>query len=75
MERKIEQLFAQIRNESHKLGLPRPTANLFWNSMFDFSMYAAHQQMLDLEAAGVHAFLRDETGEIISLCNDGNVYW
>merc|ERR1719174_347607 len=30
--------------------------------------------MLDLEAAGVHAFLRDENGEILSLCNDGDVY-
>jgi hypothetical protein len=26
------------------------------------------------QADGVHAFLRDETGEVISLCNDGNVY-
>lgn len=74
MEDKIEKAFADIRRESHMLGLPRPTANLYWNSMFDFSMYAAHQQMLDLEAAGVKAFLRDETGQIISLCNDGNVY-
>jgi len=30
--------------------------------------------MLDLEAAGTPAFLRDETGEVIYLCNDGNVY-
>ena len=30
--------------------------------------------MLDLEAAGVPAFLRDEAGAVISLCNDGNVY-
>ena len=47
---------------------------MYWNSMFDFSMYAAHQKMLDLEAAGTKAFLRDETGAVISLCNDGNVY-
>lgn len=39
-----------------------------------YSMYAAHQKMIDLEAQGIHAFLRDETGAIISLCNDGNVY-
>lgn len=30
--------------------------------------------MIDLEAAGEHAFLRDETGKVIELCNDGNVY-
>lgn len=29
--------------------------------------------MLDLEERGVHAFLRDETGKVISLCNDGDV--
>ena len=44
------------------------------HSMFDFSFYTAHQHMLDLEAQGIHAFLRDETGEILTLCNDGNVY-
>jgi len=42
--------------------------------MFDFSFYTAHQRMLDLEAAGTRAFLRDETGAVISLCNDGNMY-
>jgi hypothetical protein len=42
--------------------------------MFDFSMYGAHQKMIDLESEGVQAFLRDETGSVISLCNDGNVY-
>jgi hypothetical protein len=30
--------------------------------------------MLDLEAAGQHAFLRDMHGEMVSLCNDGGVY-
>ena len=43
--------------------------------MFDFAFYAAHQRMLDLEAAGVPAFLRDKHGEIVLLCNDGNAYW
>ena len=42
--------------------------------MFDFAFYAAHQRMLDLEAAGVPAFLRDKHGEIVLLCNDGNAY-
>lgn len=74
VEKKIEELFDRIRAQSKALGLPRPTAILYWNSMFDFAMYAAHQGMLDLEAQGVHAFLRDETGKVIELCNDGNVY-
>ena len=69
VEHKIEALVARVRELS-----PNVTANLYWNSMFDFSMYSAHQRMLDLEADGVHAFLRDETGAVISLCNDGNVY-
>jgi len=43
---------------------PNVTTILYWNSMFDFSFYTAHQHMLDLEAAGVHAFLRDETGKV-----------
>lgn len=42
--------------------------------MFDFSFYTAHQHMLDLEQQGVHAFLRDETGKVMTLCNDGDVY-
>jgi hypothetical protein len=42
--------------------------------MQDFAFYRVHQQMIDLEAAGVHAFLRDESGLVIELCNDGNVY-
>ena len=73
-EHKAEKLHGRIRAEAKKLKLPRPTAILYWNSMFDFSMYAAHQYMLDLEAAGVHAFLRDISGSVISLCNDGNAY-
>ena len=42
--------------------------------MFDFSFYTAHQRMLELEAQGLQAFLRDEDGEVLSLCNDGDVY-
>ena len=73
VEHKAEALFARVRVQSTALGLPRPTAILYWNTMFDFSMYAAHARMMELEAAGTHAFLRDETGAVISLCNDGNV--
>jgi hypothetical protein len=69
VEGKIEGLFKRIRVLN-----PNQTAILYWNSMFDFQFYTAHQRMLDLEAAGTAAFLRDETGEVISLCNDGNVY-
>jgi hypothetical protein len=50
---------------------PNQTTIFYWNSMFDFAFYNAHAKMLDLEAAGKHSFLRDETGKIISLCNDG----
>ena len=69
IESKTEALFRQIRAIN-----PNQTTILYWNSMFDFSFYTAHQHMLDLEAAGIHAFLRDKTGKVIELCNDGNVY-
>lgn len=64
-----EDLYAQIKRIN-----PNITTILYWNSMFDFSFYTAHQHMLDLESAGVHAFLRDENGKIVTLCNDGDVY-
>ena len=75
-------LFAAVAAHTHGLARSHTRAHplfpqttiLYWNSMFDFAFYTAHQHMLDLEAQGIHAFLRDETGEIISLCNDGNVY-
>jgi hypothetical protein len=69
IEAKTERLFGRVRARN-----PNMTTILYWNTMFDFSFYTAHQRMLDLEAAGTRAFLRDETGEVISLCNDGNVY-
>ena len=47
---------------------------MYWNSMFDFAFYGAHQNMIDLEARGIPVYLRDETGKVISLCNDGDVY-
>jgi hypothetical protein len=61
--------FSQLRQLS-----PQMTLVMYWNSMFDFSFYAQHQKMLDLEAKGEHAFLRDVDGNVASLCNDGNVY-
>jgi hypothetical protein len=64
-----ERLFGRLRAAN-----PNVTTILYWNTMFDFSFYTAHQRMLDLEAAGTRAFLRDETGEVLSLCNDGDVY-
>ena len=36
VEHKAEHLFGRIRTQSAALGLPRPTAILYWNSMFDF---------------------------------------
>jgi hypothetical protein len=74
VESKIEKLFGRIRAETRAMGIANQTGILYWNSMFDFSFYTAHQGMLDLEAAGKKAFLRDDTGAVISLCNDGNVY-
>ena len=53
---------------------PNQTTIMYWNSMLDFSMYKAHAKMVALEARGVHVYLRDKTGAVISLCNDGNVY-
>ena len=41
---------------------------------FDFSFYTAHAGMIALEARGLPSYLRDKTGQVISLCNDGDVY-
>lgn len=30
--------------------------------------------MMELEAAGKPAFLRDDQGDVVILCNDGNFY-
>ena len=42
--------------------------------MLDFSFYRTHARMVAMEAAGLPSFLRDEHGEVMRLCNDGNVY-
>lgn len=68
-ETRIEALVKRIKRIS-----PNITSNLYWNSMFDFSFYAAHLRMIDLEARGIKAYLRDDTGAVIELCNDGNAY-
>ena len=68
-EGKAEAVFQQLKRLS-----PNITTNLYWNSMFDFAFYEAHQGMLDLEARGQHAFLRDKHGQVVYLCNDGNAY-
>ena len=44
---------------------PKVTTILYWNSMFDFAFYRVHQQMIDLESAGVHAFLRVITARLL----------
>ena len=46
---------------------------MYLNSQFDFSAYTLHGKMLELEAEGKPAFLRDMHGTIVSLCNDGCV--
>ena len=36
--------------------------------------YNLHGRMMELEAAGKPAFLRDDKGDVVILCNDGNFY-
>ena len=69
VEDKMLQLYALTKAIS-----PEQITIFYWNTMFDFAFYRAHAQMLAMEAAGLPSFLRDEHGEIISMCNDGNVY-
>ena len=45
---------------------------MYWNSVFDFSFYAAHHQMIGMEQRGLRSYLRDKEGQLIGLCNDGN---
>ena len=69
VESKMFTTFKQLRALK-----PEITLVMYWNSMFDFSFYQQHQRMIDLEAKGEHAYLRDINGKVASLCNDGNVY-
>ena len=66
---KSEVVFAKLKETN-----PNLTAVLYWNTMFNFAFYEVNQRMLDLEARGQRAFLRDERGEVVMLCNDGNAY-
>ena len=54
--------------------LPRDCVALSPSQLLDFSFYKAHAKMEALEAAGVPVYLRDETGTIVTLCNDGDGY-
>jgi hypothetical protein len=53
---------------------PSVTTIMYLNSNFDFAFYRLHGEMLAMEARGERAFLRDEKGSVVMLCNDGNVY-
>ena len=53
---------------------PEVTTIMYLNSNFDFAFYRLHGEMMALEAQGQHAFLRDMKGDVVTLCNDGNVY-
>ena len=61
------------KQPDHRTALALTKTGAGWFSVFDFAFYEAHQKMLDMEATGTHAFLRDETGKVISLCNDGEL--
>ena len=53
VERKAERLFARIKAAGATVKRPRPTAIMYWNSMFDFSMYSAHAHMVSLEVSPI----------------------
>lgn len=53
---------------------PAHTNIMYLNSMFDFAFYHLNGLILDREAAGERLLLRDARGELVVLCNDGNVY-
>lgn len=42
--------------------------------MMDFAFYHLNEIMLQREAQGLPAFLKDKDGKKVSLCNDGDVY-
>lgn len=53
---------------------PDITTIMYLNSNFDFAFYNLHAKMMARERAGKKSYLRDRHGNIVSLCNDGNVY-
>jgi hypothetical protein len=69
VEDKMFETFRQL-----KALAPEHTNIMYLNSMFDFSFYHLHGLVLAREAAGEKLLLRDEHGELVLLCNDGNEY-
>ena len=69
----VESKFYETFNQIAKLN-PKGTNIIYLNSMFDFAAYHLHGEMMKLEASGKPAFLRDDKGEVVILCNDGNFY-
>jgi len=69
VEARIEAALARVKAIN-----PRVTGLLYLNSMLDFQFYTLHGKMEEAEARGQRSYLRDETGAVISLCNDGDVY-
>lgn len=69
VERKIEHALSRVKAVNANV-----TGILYFNSMLDFQFYTLHGELLDAEAKGMRAFLRDASGEVITLCNDGDVY-
>ena len=53
---------------------PLHTNIMYLNTMFDFAFYRLNGIVLAREAAGERLLLRDLHGELVVLCNDGNVY-
>lgn len=69
VEKKIERVLGRIKTLR-----PELTGILYLNTMFNFGFYHLNGLLEEAEAAGKHSFLRDETGKVVSLCNDGNGY-
>ena len=69
VEAKMFDTFAKLKQLK-----PNITTIMYLNSMFDFAFYHLHGDMMAREAKGEKSFLRDRHGDIVELCNDGNVY-
>jgi len=67
VEHKIEHVLGRIKALQPKL-----TGIMYLNSMFNFHFYHLNGMMEAAEAAGQHSFLRDKTGKVIYLDNDGD---
>jgi len=69
VESKFATTFGQIKAIN-----PNVTTIMYFNTMFNFNMFNFAGRMAELEAAGTRALLRDKHGELVLLCNDGNVF-